>query len=196
MLELALAVYALVKPVAWASRSVHEGIAGAAWTRDLRGSLSIDAIMQFLDVWPLIAVQQLSDGPDRWRWVWSTAGEHTAKSTYLATFAGRINCGWKHLVWTPWAPLVFLSGLCCATDVGPLIAWQDGTCLIGRHAPFDASPMKPSATCCCSACTHARSGCACSSGSVVLSLSRPHMMTFSTGGMAFNPLCTRSFAKG
>lgn len=26
---------------------------------------------------------------------------------YLATFAGRTCCSWKHLVWQPWAPLKF-----------------------------------------------------------------------------------------
>jgi hypothetical protein len=97
-----------VKPAAVKGQSVAEARVGTAWARDLRGYLTVMAILQYLRIWRLIANElPLRQGEDVWTWKWTASGDHSCKSAYKITFEGRENCGWADLVWKPWAPLKF-----------------------------------------------------------------------------------------
>ncbi|KAM0834874.1 hypothetical protein ACQ4PT_063312 [Festuca glaucescens] len=44
----------MVRPGPARSRTVQQGLQGNAWVRDIAGVLSVDAVVQFLRLWPLI----------------------------------------------------------------------------------------------------------------------------------------------
>jgi hypothetical protein len=44
----------LVRPAARRSRTVKDGCRGSAWTGDITGELSVDAVVQYLRLWSLI----------------------------------------------------------------------------------------------------------------------------------------------
>ncbi|KAM0838004.1 hypothetical protein ACQ4PT_061269 [Festuca glaucescens] len=81
---LARAVVALVKPKLRNSRSIKDGLAGDPWVLDIAGSLSVDAIVQYLKLWAAVRDVALDVGSDTFRWKWTSKGSFTARSAYLA----------------------------------------------------------------------------------------------------------------
>lgn len=86
-----------VWPAALAKRTVQDSLLNHVWTHDLRGSLSPMAILQFLDICPMITGQELQEGLDSWRWKWTMSREHSSSSAYQTFFASQIGCGWESL---------------------------------------------------------------------------------------------------
>jgi len=85
-------------------RTVAEGLAGNFWARDIRGTLGIHEVGQYLQIWQAIANTLLNDEPDRLRWMWTADGVYTAESCYMAMFHGsKLSEAWK-LTWKTWAP--------------------------------------------------------------------------------------------
>lgn len=81
-----------------------EGLAGNFWARDIRGTLGIHEVGQYLQIWQAIANTLLNDEPDRLRWMWTADGVYTAESCYMAMFHGsKLSEAWK-LTWKTWAP--------------------------------------------------------------------------------------------
>jgi hypothetical protein len=87
---LAPVVLALFKPGPICKRTVQQGLTNAAWVRDITGTLTVDAVVQFLRLWPLIqAIQLDASETDSFTSKFSAFGEFATRPTYLACFAGR-----------------------------------------------------------------------------------------------------------
>lgn len=102
--EHAPALYMCIPKSRRNSRTVAEGVQGNAWARDIRGTLGLQEIGQYLQLWMLVSRATLSHEPDKLIWKWMANGSYTARSCYQATFHGSITCrSWK-LIWKSWAP--------------------------------------------------------------------------------------------
>ncbi|CAL4994550.1 unnamed protein product [Urochloa decumbens] len=86
------------------TRMVCDALSNKRWVRDIRGGLSVQAILDYLTVWRMMTGIQLQDEPDIFRWRWSTDGKYSASSTYKAFFHGlTLQSGAKQL-WKVKAP--------------------------------------------------------------------------------------------
>lgn len=71
------------------SRIVYEAIVEERWARDIGPSLDVEALDQYMRIWPRIAAIQLDDQRrDRITWFWEQDGQYSAKSAYAAKFPG------------------------------------------------------------------------------------------------------------
>jgi hypothetical protein len=71
---IALDLVKLVKPCIRRSRTVQQGIEGAAWVRDIAGELSVNAVVQFLKLWNAIRSTNLRVEADTFTWKWTASG--------------------------------------------------------------------------------------------------------------------------
>jgi hypothetical protein len=79
-----------VRPGVVRSCTVLQGRENTAWVLDIVGTLTVDAVMQFLHLWPRIqATSTSADTPDSFRWKFLASGEYSTRDTYLACFEGR-----------------------------------------------------------------------------------------------------------
>jgi hypothetical protein len=102
--ELAPLLHACVSKRRRKTRTVAEALQDNHWARDIQGNLGIHEIGQYLRIWQAIEGTALSAIPDSLIWRWTTDGNYTARSAYLASFQGSWHCPiWKH-IWKTWAP--------------------------------------------------------------------------------------------
>ncbi|KAM0858778.1 hypothetical protein ACQ4PT_047617 [Festuca glaucescens] len=102
---LAPAVLELVRPGPICRRTVQQGLTDNAWVRDITGTLTVDAVVQFLRLWPLIqAVHLDASVADSFAWKFSASDEFATKPTYLACFAGRTAIPAAKELWSSYAP--------------------------------------------------------------------------------------------
>jgi hypothetical protein len=85
-------------------RTVAEGLEANNWARDIQGVLGVHEIGQYLMIWTRIKQTVLTNEPDKLIWKGNSQGEYTAKSAYLATFQGSIQCKAWRMIWKSWAP--------------------------------------------------------------------------------------------
>jgi hypothetical protein len=88
------------------SRSVHQGMSNNRWLLDIVGTLTVDAVVQFLQLWT--QVQSITLAPnelDSFSWKFSASGSYSTRETYLACFAGRTALPAAREVWCSFAPL-------------------------------------------------------------------------------------------
>ncbi|KAM0917393.1 hypothetical protein ACQ4PT_009542 [Festuca glaucescens] len=102
---IAPAVVALVRPSRASTATVQQGLIGNRWTADTGGRLSVDAVIQFLNLWRMVQQVQVVDGsPDQFVWKFSADGAYSTKSTYAACFAARMAQPAARQVWNSFAP--------------------------------------------------------------------------------------------
>ena len=65
-------------------RMVADGLRANRWAHDIQGTIGIQEIGEYLQLWHLIEHTTLSAEPDRLNWKWSLKGTYTAQSAYLA----------------------------------------------------------------------------------------------------------------
>ncbi|KAM0892566.1 hypothetical protein ACQ4PT_025668 [Festuca glaucescens] len=105
---IAPAVVALVRPSRMRSATVQLGLVANHWTADIGGRLSVDAVVQFLNLWRMVQQVQVSHGsPDLFAWKFSADGVYSTKSTYTVCFAGRTAQPAASQVWNSFAPPKF-----------------------------------------------------------------------------------------
>uniref|UniRef100_J3N9Y1 Reverse transcriptase zinc-binding domain-containing protein n=1 Tax=Oryza brachyantha TaxID=4533 RepID=J3N9Y1_ORYBR len=81
--------------------------AGNAWMRCMGQNFSPERVQDFLRIWERMseADTQLTTGNnDCIEWKVANSGEYTAKSAYVAQFAGRTRSHEADLIWNTWAP--------------------------------------------------------------------------------------------
>jgi hypothetical protein len=86
------------------SRTVADGLQDNRWARDIHGTLGIQEIGEYLQLWQRVEGTLLSQDPDHLCWKWTASGIYSAKSAYLATFQGAIACPAAKHIWRTWAP--------------------------------------------------------------------------------------------
>jgi len=103
--DLAPEVYALVTKWRSRRRTVMEALNNNKWLEGIQGTLSLEALMEYLELWDIISTVVLQEGvPDRHIWRLSTTGQYTAKSAYDALFQGAICFEPYERIWKSWAP--------------------------------------------------------------------------------------------
>jgi hypothetical protein len=103
--EIAPHVYALISKRVVERRSVQKALINAKWIEDIRGSVSLEALMDYLKLWDIISEVELQVGvQDTHIWKLSNSGQYTAKSAYDAPFQGAILFRPYERIWKSWAP--------------------------------------------------------------------------------------------
>jgi len=88
-----------------ARRSVLEALINEKWIEDIQGSISPEALMEYLVLWDVISEVDLHVGvQDKHIWRLSTSGQYTARSAYDALFQGGIYFRPYERIWKSWAP--------------------------------------------------------------------------------------------
>jgi hypothetical protein len=85
-------------------RTVQEALLNRRWTSDIKGALSVEVLVEYIQLWDLLSEvvlqQEIED-----KHVFSIAsdGNYSAKSAYEGIFAGS-TFGHYRMVWKTWAP--------------------------------------------------------------------------------------------
>lgn len=88
--QLAPSIYDAVPARFRNHRTVAEALLNKRWIQDITGALGMQAILEYLSLWPVMKSIQLSDQEDSLHWRWETSGEYSSRSAYQAQFLGRI----------------------------------------------------------------------------------------------------------
>jgi len=104
--ELAPNVFRTVPKRVRKSRTIAQALQNRGWVQDIRGALTVQVLMEYLQVWDLMDGVILQQGvPDQFRWKLSQSGSYSSKTAYAACFVGSIRFPpWKR-IWKSWAPL-------------------------------------------------------------------------------------------
>ncbi|KAM0925385.1 hypothetical protein ACQ4PT_004192 [Festuca glaucescens] len=101
----------LVWPAVRRRRTVRDGLAGNSWALDISGTLTVDAIVQYLWLWAAVRRVPFDDGdalaPDSFRWKWRGDGQFTSRTAYRVLFHGTTGLPGAHLIWSSFAPLKY-----------------------------------------------------------------------------------------
>lgn len=102
--EIALQLYACIPKRRRKRRTVADGLRDNNWARNIRGTVGIEELGQYLYLWCQVVPTTLPEQPDQLIWKWTASGSYTAKSCYLASFQGSMACNAWKLIWKNWAP--------------------------------------------------------------------------------------------
>jgi hypothetical protein len=96
----------LVRPWIKKTRTVQHALQNRNWVRDITGSLSVIAIIEYLHLWDKLEGIQLQPGQEDvvW-WHWMADGRYSPSSAYKALIQGRSAFQSSELIWKSWAPL-------------------------------------------------------------------------------------------
>jgi len=76
------------------------------WIQDITGTLTIQAISEYLLLWEAVEGVQLRQGvEDTISWKWTSDATYLARSTYQAFFHGSTQFKGARLIWNAWAPV-------------------------------------------------------------------------------------------
>ncbi|KAJ1269194.1 hypothetical protein BS78_07G191800 [Paspalum vaginatum] len=104
--DLAPALLPLVSRRVRSTQTVAIGLTGGRWVRELTGALSVQAIAQYLQLWErLQGVLLLHSVQDRLIWRWTSNGEFSVHSAYMAMHTGSLSFPRLSGIWSTWAPL-------------------------------------------------------------------------------------------
>jgi hypothetical protein len=74
------------------SRLVAHALPNDSWVSDITGSLTLEALAQYIDLWGRLQGVHLNEAvPDKFIWKWSLNQQYSASSAYRAFFLGQ--CG-------------------------------------------------------------------------------------------------------
>jgi hypothetical protein len=104
--ELAPRLFSLVSRRRINKCTVGEALSNEAWLDDLQGNISVEALMEFLEIWDIASNMVLTpETPDKHIWRLSSSGQYTSKSAYDALFEGAILFEPYQRIWKSSAPL-------------------------------------------------------------------------------------------
>ena len=86
--------------------TVQEAIANNRRVRGIRGTLTVQAVVEFLELWELIQGQETEEEEeDMVSWRLTANGQYSSKSAYSAFFFGRTAAPCAAEIWSAGAPL-------------------------------------------------------------------------------------------
>ncbi|KAF8691212.1 hypothetical protein HU200_040332 [Digitaria exilis] len=87
-------------------RSVAQALPQKTWISDIKGRLTVPALVQYIFLWHSLGRCQLRTGmEDVIQWRWTTTGTYSARSAYRAFFEGSTRFVMAKPLWKCWAPL-------------------------------------------------------------------------------------------
>ncbi|WVZ94677.1 hypothetical protein U9M48_040542 [Paspalum notatum var. saurae] len=104
--DLAPNLFLLIPKKTRKQRTVAQGLQDRSWVHDIRGALSVQVLVEYLQLWNLIDNVELQhDTLDQHTWRLSNLGIYSSKSAYEAFFTGTIKFSPWRCIWKTWAPL-------------------------------------------------------------------------------------------
>jgi GH35 family endo-1,4-beta-xylanase len=87
---------------------VAQALTNKKWIREIKGGLSVQAIVEYLQLLNRLDSVQLQSGtPNQIIWRWTSTGEYTGKSAYYKMLhQGSIRLHGHKLIWKTWVPLI------------------------------------------------------------------------------------------
>jgi len=86
-------------------RTVADALNNRRWISDLKGALTVDVIIEYLQLWDLLENFELQPAvEDTHIWQFSTSGSYSTKSAYEALFTRAIHFSPWERIWQSWAP--------------------------------------------------------------------------------------------
>ena len=87
---LAPCLFAAVPAKAKLCTTVAQGLLNSSWTQDIKGALTVQVILDYLNIWELVRPYQLLDGVnDVFLWRWTPDHQYSASSAYAKLFFGQ-----------------------------------------------------------------------------------------------------------
>jgi hypothetical protein len=87
------------------TRTVQEALIGRAWMSDIRGALSVGAIVDYLHLWNLLLTAELGQNvEDKHIFRLAANGKYSAKFAYEGFFIGSVPFEPYERIWKTWAP--------------------------------------------------------------------------------------------
>jgi hypothetical protein len=86
--ELALDLLATMPTQRRRKRMVQSALMGNSWLSDMEGPLIVPILMQYMQVWELVDLFQLTEGDDMVTWRWCGSCQFSSSSAYDAMFLG------------------------------------------------------------------------------------------------------------
>lgn len=86
-------------------RTVAEALQDRQWIRDVRGSRTVQVIIEFIHLRQRIEATSLDTNPDRFNWRWTANGQYTAWSAYEMLHKGKTYLEGADRIWQHRAPL-------------------------------------------------------------------------------------------
>jgi hypothetical protein len=110
--SLAPRLFAIIPKRIANKRTVLEALSNRKWISGIKGAMSVEVIVEYLNLWELLSEIVLQpEVEDKHVFSIAADGNYSAKSTYDGLFVGSTSFGHYHLVWKTWAPpkcLIFL----------------------------------------------------------------------------------------
>jgi hypothetical protein len=113
-------------------KTVAQALFGRSWVHDIKGALTVQVLIEYLQVWDFVEVVLQSDVPDQFRWKLTQDGCYSSKSAYEAFFVAlpSLALGRESGKPGPRRVVSSLYGWCIIIGFGQLIVLSGGTCPI------------------------------------------------------------------
>jgi hypothetical protein len=86
-------------------RTVRDALTDRRWISDIRGSLTVGVIADFLSLWDALANMELQmDSEDKHIFRFASDGEYLANVAYDSMFIGSTQFAFYDIIWKTWAP--------------------------------------------------------------------------------------------
>lgn len=86
-------------------RTVFDALNNRRWISDLKGALTVNVLLEYLQLWDLLENVELQpEVEDTHIWQFSSSGLYSAKSAYEALFTGSTQFSPWERIWKSWAP--------------------------------------------------------------------------------------------
>jgi len=103
---IALELCKLIRPKTRNTRTVAAALPGKRWIQDITGTLTAQALYEYILLWEAVEDVQLRHGiEDSIRWKWTPDATYSARSAYQAFFIGSAQFAGARPIWKAWAPL-------------------------------------------------------------------------------------------
>lgn len=103
--ELAPCLVQAVATMILKRRMVHEALQAHRWVRDITGAITVQVILEYLQVWDLVTTVALHcDTQDRALWRWTPNQQFSTASAYQAFFIGQYATPGAKVMWRTRAP--------------------------------------------------------------------------------------------
>jgi hypothetical protein len=87
--EIAPLLFAAIPQRKRQKQTVQEALLGHTWTTDIQGALTMEIIVEYIQVWDLLLEVQLQlEVEDIHKWRLAASGQNSAKSSYESLFLG------------------------------------------------------------------------------------------------------------
>ena len=104
LMDIAPCLCNAVGPRIRSKRTVAQALQGGQWIRDITGALTVQVLLEYLQIWDRLGAIQLGQQPDKICWRWSSDRIFSTASAYRAFFIGQHPIAGAKLIYKTRAP--------------------------------------------------------------------------------------------